>query len=240
MGFSQEAIEDENRFVLKSRQEIHSVLKDVMKSGAFVTVQFGPARDSLLSAILAVEERAIIVDYGASEALNQKALSSDRLVFIGHHHRVRIEFTLPGMRTVMFRGRPAFQIPFPETLTRLQRRENYRLATRSLRPVKCLFPLGEPRFPQETAEAAVLDISNGGIAILAPPRGLVLSVGSSYPNCRVVLPDAGYIHTSILVRNVSSFPIKSGNQVKRIGCQFMDLDKAATNFIQRFILENER
>ena len=240
LGFHAGENGDEDRFILKSKREILFVLKDVMKGGAFVTVQFGKAQDSLLSTILAVSDQSMVLDYGAVEAMNQKALASGHLVFASKHHRVKIQFTSTGMRTVMHEGRPAFQIPLPDSMVRLQRRENYRLLTPSHRPVKCLFPLGEGGFPQSAAEATVLDISNGGIAVLAPPRGVVLNVGSAHQNCRIVLPDVGNIHASVLVRSVCDLPLKNGSQVKRIGCQFRGLDAMSTNIIQRYILENDR
>ena len=240
LGFSSAQVEEEDRFILKSQREILFVLREVMKDGAFVTIQFGHAQECLLSTLLSVSENALVLDHGASEPLNRKALASNKLLFISKHHRVKIQFSCTGMRSVTYEGRLAFQVSLPGSMIRLQRRENYRLLTPGYRPVKCLFPIGEGRFPQTAMEATVLDISNGGIAVLSPPRGVVLSVGSVHQNCRIVLPDAGNIHASVQVRSVSNLPLKNGDQVKRIGCQFRDLDTASMNIIQRYILENDR
>lgn len=239
LGLSSPPNGEENPYTLKSRAEILAVLGDVMASGAFLTLQFGEASDRLLTRLLAVNDGGLVLDYGPDEALNRRALASRGQTFHTQQHRIQVHFDTSGLKRVSFQGRPAFQAPLPGSLVRLQRRDNFRLVIPSRQQVKCVFPaLAGGAF--RGTEAAVLNISNGGVAIIAPPRGLVLALGSTHRNCRITLPETGDIRTTVQVRNVSELQGKGSQQGKRIGCQFMDLDKMSVTVIQRYILENER
>ena len=229
-----------HKYILSSRLEILFILRELMRRGALITAYFNEGSDYLLTTLLSVADDHLVFDYGSNEEMNQRALASNKVVFIANHDRVKVQFSRPGMQLADFEGRPAFLTSVPESVMRLQRREYYRLTTPSSRPVKCLIPVRTERGPQQEVEAMVLDISNGGIAVIAPPDGLDLKVGATLEDCRVVLPDMGTIHTAIQVKNVFDITLKNGSHVRRAGCQFTHLDGSANKLIQRYIMRIER
>ena len=232
---------ESKKYLLNSKLEILFILRELMRRGALITAYCNEGSDYLLTTLLSVDDNGeILLDYGANEDMNQKALASEKVVFIANHDKVKVQFTRPGVQQVNFEGRPAFRTTVPESVMRLQRREYYRLVTPSSRPVKCLIPVHTERGPLRDVEAMVLDISNGGIAVIAPPDGLTLKVGSTLEDCRIVIPDMGTIYTSIQVKNIFDVTLKNGTHVRRAGCQFTHLDGPAMTLVQRYIIRIER
>ncbi len=232
---------ESKKYILSSRVEILFILRELMRKGALITAYFNDGSDYLLTTLLAVEDNGtLLLDYGADAEMNQKALASEKVVFIANHDKVKVQFSRPNLQPVNFEGRPAFRTTLPESVMRLQRREYYRLTTPSSRPVKCLIPVHTEKGPLRDVEAMVLDISNGGVAVIAPPDGLTLKVGSTLADCRIVIPDMGTIFTSIQVKNMFDVTLKNGTHVRRAGCQFSHLDGAAMALVQRYIIRVER
>lgn len=231
---------DSNKYLLNSRVEILFILRELQRRGALITAFFNEGNDYFLTTMLAVDEEHLVLDWGRNEELNQKALSSPKIVFIANHDKVKVQFVSTGLSQINFMGRAAFRTPIPGALMRLQRREYYRLTTPNSRPVRCVIPLGDEHFIRREAEASVLDISNGGVCLLAPPEGINLKVGTNFENCRVVLPDMGTLHSTLQVRNIFDVTMENGSHVRRCGCQFLNLDGSAMNMIQRYIIRVER
>jgi c-di-GMP-binding flagellar brake protein YcgR len=230
---------DASKYVLNSPLEILFILRELIRRGAMITAFFNEGNDHFLTTLLTVNEEALLLDWGPNEEINRKALESQKIVFIANLDKVKVQFICPGLKEVMFEGRPAFRGATPNSVLRLQRREYYRLVTPASRPVKCLIPTSE-RFPAREAEAAVLDISNGGVCLVAPPEGVVLKVGLLIENCRIVLPDMGTLHTALQVRNAFDVTLDNNSHVRRFGCQFTNVDGTAMNLIQRYIIRIER
>lgn len=231
--------DDYGKYLLRARLEIMFLLRELMRRKSLITVYFNEGNDYLLTAVLGVDEQGMVLDYGANEDMNQKALASNRLIFIASHDRVKVQFSASRLELVQLDGRPAFRTALPDTLLRLQRREYYRLVTPGSRPIKCVIPVLD-NHGQHPVEASVLDISAGGIAIVAPPDGLPFKPLTRYDNCQITLPDVGTIVTTLEVRNIFDITLKNGTRVKRAGCQFTHLDPLATKLIQRFIIRAER
>jgi len=230
---------DASKYVLNSRLEILFLLRELMRRGAMITAFFNEGNDHFLTTLLAVDDEFLTLDWSPNPEINRKALESRKVVFIANHDKVKVQFVCSVLKEIMFEGRSAFRGATPVSVMRLQRREYYRLVTPVSRPVKCLIPTSD-RFALREAEAAVLDISNGGVCLLAPPEGVTLKVGLSIENCRIILPDMGALHTTLQIRNAFDVTLENGNHVRRFGCQFLNVDGTAMNLIQRYIIRIER
>jgi c-di-GMP-binding flagellar brake protein YcgR len=152
--------------------------------------------------------------------------------------RIRIQFTLTGLREVIDDERPAFAAALPDALLRLQRREYYRLTMPLTQPIKCRIPIsgGEHHY----VETNLIDISGGGLAVMAPPEGVDFTAGMEFPNCRVDLPEVGTVVTTLQVRSVFDMTLRNGSIAKRAGCQFVNLPGPMLTLIQRYIIRVER
>jgi c-di-GMP-binding flagellar brake protein YcgR len=232
---------DYTQYLLHNRNEILYILRSLQGAADNITVHFNDGHDFLLSAVIAVDEDGITLDYGGNAELNRRALAAERHFCVANHEKIRIQFLLRSMREISFNGTPAFHAPLPDTVLRLQRREYFRLTTPVAHPIKCRIPVSHHiEHSRSAMDANVIDISGGGLAIMVPPAGATFSAGDTFANCRVELPDVGIVVATLEVRNVFEVTLRSGAQVTRAGCQFANLPGPMLTLVQRYIIKAER
>jgi c-di-GMP-binding flagellar brake protein YcgR len=229
---------DDGRFRIESRLEIAYILRALMNSNALVTAYFNGGREFVVTAVLRVDsERGfLIVDSGSNQELNQRLLHSRELSLVSSQDGVRVQFGVDRAEAVSFEGRPAFRVPFPDAVIKLQRRAYYRLATPVLRPLKCAIP----RPDGQVIELPVADISVGGVCLVGQAAGLALEQGTELKDCRIALPDIGVIQATLCVRNRYSVTLKNGALSQRTGCEFVHLGARQEAMVQRYIIRLER
>lgn len=232
--------DDYSQYLLHSRSEILFILRSMCHEGSRITVYFNEGKDFLLTALVAVEEDSMVLDYGSSSEMNRKALEAEKLFCVASHEKVRVQFLLRGVSKVDYEDRPAFRSALPEDLLRLQRREYYRLTTPIARPLKCQIPVTGADGATATVEVNVLDISGGGLALMAPPEGITFEPDMEFPNCRIELPEVGIVAATLQVRSIFEVTLRSGATVKRSGCQFVKLPGPMLTLVQRYIIKVER
>jgi c-di-GMP-binding flagellar brake protein YcgR len=232
--------EDYSQYLLHSENEILFILRSLLARAARITVYFNQGKDFLLTAVVAVAEDGLVLDYGSNMDMNRRAEAAEKLLCVTNLDRVRIQFELRGVKQIDFAGRPAFAAALPDTLLRLQRREYYRLTTPIARPPKCRIPLARADGTKATVDAIVVDISAGGLAVVVPPEGVAFEPGMEFPGCRVELPEVGILVATLVVKNRFEVTLPSGARVTRSGCQFADLPGSMLILVQRYIIKAER
>ncbi len=230
--------DDASKYLVESQKEIAYILRALMQKGERVTAHFNAGEDLILTSILDVDMDAdyVILDAGASEALNRKILEARKIIFITSQDKVRIQFSASRIEKIPYEGRPAFKISLPESLIKLQRREYYRLTTPISKPLVCTFPLEDGK----KEELHAVDLSIGGIGVLNPLPGFQLEVGNVYQGCHFVLPEIGTIVTALQIRNAFEITLKNGTHTRRAGCMFVNLPGTMQSMIQRYIIKLER
>ena len=123
---------------------------------------------------------------------------------------------------------------------RLQRREYYRLTAPSSQSLKCRIPVAHGHGDHATIAANIIDISGGGLAVMVPPERINFESGMEFPDCRVDLPEVGILTTTIQIRTLFDLTLNSGGQVRRAGCQFINLPGSMLTLVQRYIIKVER
>ncbi|MBP6096159.1 MAG: flagellar brake protein [Methyloversatilis sp.] len=231
--------DDFARYVLDGQTDIVFYLRAMKDRKANVSVYAGRANESFLTALLAIDEQrgVVVFDAPRDEKLMERSARSAPLVFLTSLERVKIQFMVPRCTLVEFEGSPAFEIPLPTRMLRLQRRDYYRLILPPNPRLRCLIPTGESG--GRMVEATIVDISGGGLAVVAPPSSLSLSVDSLIDNCQITLPEVGTISATLQVRNVFRVTERGGTEL-RAGCQFIGLPGSADALIQRYILRMEK
>lgn len=234
--------DDYGKYLLHSKKEILFILRAMRDKGDLVTVYFNQGNDFLLTSLLAVsaEGNSMLLDPGGNNEMNRKALASDKLVFIASHDKVKIQFSVNRLTEASHEGRPAFRAAVPDEMLRLQRREYYRLNAPVAHPLRCAIPVKLADGSRTTVETTVIDISGGGLAVMAPPEGVEFETDHLFENCRIELPGIGTVIATLRVRNVFEFTQRSGMKSKRSGCQFIDLPGPMLTLIQRYIIRVER
>lgn len=225
---------DLERFRTEDRLEINRVLRDLARRSELTTIYFGNTRDFVLTSVIGAdsENDRVYLDYGADEDANRRLLSADRLQFIANHNRVRVQFSSDRIEIAEYEDGPAFVIPFPDSMVRIQRREFYRLSTPIGAPLACRFVLDG-----QEIQATVVDISLGGIGLLEPGQAIELKVnpGDIIEDCTIDLPEEGLIETAIEVRNSFEVVNRAGHEQHRVGCRFLSLNPRMNAQIQRYI-----
>lgn len=232
---------DQSKYLIHSRLEIAAILGTLHKAGRMVTAYFGGGSDFILTSIVAVRpgQNTAFVDYGADAAANRRALQAKNITFVAAHERIKIQFVAASLRQARFDGRDVFSMAIPPTLLRLQRREYFRIAAPLARPLACIIA-AQAAPVRAPAEATIIDISCGGIAIIDSSEPADIETGVCFRGCRILLPELGEVTTHILVKNTFEVTLKNGRKHRHAGCEFIDMRERDRALIQRYISRLER
>lgn len=229
---------DNSSFMVHSRMEILYILRAILRKNELVTAYFNQGNDFFLTAILALDADAntLILDGGADEALNTRAIARKKIILVTAQDRVKVQFVANAITRIQHLGRPAFRMEIPEQLLKLQRREYYRLSTANISPTTCtiITPEGGP------VEVTIADISLGGISIANYQSLIKLEVGDRFSECHIALPGTGTITTGMEIRNEHAVTLENGTRSYRAGSMFMELASSQQAMIQRYIIKLER
>lgn len=231
---------DDSRFLVNSALEIVRTLRGLNHRNEMVSAFFNAGNDLLLTSVLDVqpENNAVILDYGSNDALNQRILKAEKIIFVTSLDSVKIQWISNQISEDSFEGRGAFRIAMPSQILRLQRRECYRLNTPLINPLKCVIPTGEEG---ASIEVVLADISAGGIGVIIPPATEIgFETGTVFPGCRIELPGVGTAEFTISVQSTWEVTMKNGHKNMRAGCKFTDMRPGIQSLIQRYIIKLER
>ncbi|MBS1210322.1 MAG: hypothetical protein H6R19_2720 [Proteobacteria bacterium] len=230
--------DDYSQYLLREGREIAFVLRQLAARRSMITAHFGEKNEFLLTTVIAVtaDNKHLLLDLGRDESLIANALSNGRLLCITQLDKVKIQFPIERLERTTHEGFPALRAPLPGVLLRLQRREYYRLSAPAADTLNCQIPLQNDR----RVTARVIDISGGGIAVIAPPDNTMFQPEMSFRNCQLVLPEFGTIIATVRVRNLFRITQRNGQDMLRAGCQFLDLTTPMANAIQRYIMRAEQ
>lgn len=229
--------EERNRYLVRHPAEVRRILREVMQDKGIVTAYADDGRQRMLTIIVDLDPvgSAVFLDCGADEGMNARLTTCREVVLSTTHDGVRVQFTSPPLDRVRHGPGEALRTALPEALLRLQRREYYRLVTSLVDPIKCRIPVG-----QGELEATVVDISVGGIGIIAYEQDIHLELGLVYHGCRITLPALGPFAVSLTVRSTFAVTLRNGRRSHRAGCQFIELPAGLETALQRYITRAQR
>ena len=233
--------QDNERYLVHSRLEITAILRSLIEHSALVTVYFGERGEFIVTALLAVnsEFEELVFDCGAGQVLNAHLLESSRLTLVTQLDHIRIQFVANRAEATIFEQAPAFRIRLPDALTRLQRRENYRLKIPLSQPVSCTLQL-DPQRDDSAVAIRICDVSGGGIALIDYPSSLELVPGTVYQGCHIDLREIGRVTTDIEIVHVMEKVGRNAVRTRLCGCRFKNVPNAMVTLIQRYINKIER
>ncbi len=234
--------EDFARFTVYSKTEILSILNSISDRNTTVSASFHNGRDTLLTSILNVSDdgNELVLDIGSDAEMNKRVLQAEELICITNHEKVKIHFIVRGVDPSKFEGRNAFLGDVPSTLVRLQRRDFYRIKTPLAATLKCIITLELRDGATQTIEAAVADISGGGLALVLPANDFPFETDQLLSNCGIDLPNIGKVMLTMRVRSIFEVTLANGKTIKRSGCQFINPSNSTVALIQRYIVQVEQ
>jgi c-di-GMP-binding flagellar brake protein YcgR len=227
-------------YEVESSREIVALLRQIAEKNQLIRMLIKGEADVCVTSLLQVDPDAgtVIVDRSVDAEQNTRIAAAGTVRCDTSLDKIRIVFGLDNLREVQFEGGAAFSAAIPASLIRLQRREFYRMPTPVTNPVRATIPLpaemgGDVVFP-------LADISCGGIAIYDNKMQLGTTIGETYANCRIDLPEIGPVTCSLQVRNSMDMTLLNNKTSRRLGCQFVDISRGNLAAVQRYITKLER
>ncbi len=233
------------QFIVYSRAEIAAMLRRLREANVPVNAYHDRADGLAVTEILDVllEDDAVIIDPPSDPDAARELIAAEHVTFVAFVDNIKMQFAAHGVVAASWEGRTAARIRLPESVLRLQRREFFRVRPPISKPALCLIPYDPPaerevpRKPTATTKQhyeslRVLDLSVGGLALLACPQALKLPHGEKIEGCFLDLPGVGSINLSVVVRNLD--PIVCDDN-RRLGCEFADLSPASRMALQRYV-----
>ncbi len=216
-----------------SRADIVGMLRSLRDAGVLVTAYFDADPGFGVTTLLQVNDGngTLIFDNLSLEVAQKRLLAAPAVTFVGFVEAIKVQFTATGTRAVSFEGKPAFAVKIPAQALRLQRRDAFRVRPPLSKPATCRVPLAEGADQFEGLR--VLDISIGGLAILAYPERIDLSAGMQIDGCRLDLPGVGGADVSLRIRHVDVLP--HDEKARRCGCEFVNMAPATQLMLARYV-----
>ncbi len=220
------------RYWLYSKFEIDSLIARLCDDRVPMTVYWGRDGQFAVTQIMKVDAVRNEVHFDLPNQPQQQSelLDASELVCVAFVESVKLQFTVDSPRRSSEGGYPTFLSALPDRVLRLQRREYYRVRTPESLSASCLVPYSGDRVQYESLR--VLDVSVGGLAMLAYPRHFDPAGGTVIDRCYLDLPGVGTVTVRMRVAHVET--AKDGES-RRCGCEFIDLSPQARMMLQRYV-----
>ena len=216
--------------VTHSAGEIARVLENLRTRGLLVTAYLGDI--IFQSLVLKVDPRGGRLQIAPSPVreANKALFARARCAFHSELPGWHVEFVAARPHVAVQGSAKVIEVEFPEVLSTHQRRSQPRTELRPRLVIRCLADAaGITPF-----EAAIVDISEGGIGFLVYPADIVLEPGTVLRGCRIELPAGGEFAVDLEVRY--SQPVTIGHRrVMRSGCRFIEPSQEAKCFMAAWI-----
>lgn len=229
----------DDQYRLTNAREIEFVLHNLVKSNSRIALYYSGNDDFILTTLLKVDATGLWLEQTQKPQDNERLIASNKLIFVSSHAQVKVQFVSDGATATTLQGKAAFFLELPGSLYRLQRREYFRLITPVTTPLLCVIP-SATIVQHNPHEVTIMDISGGGVGLTCAEMDSVLIPGQVYENCKIDLLDTGEFIGTIEVKNLVMLSTPGGKTVRRAGCEFKNLDGAATNLLQRYVTNMQR
>lgn len=229
--------ENESPYAIHNHVEIVHVLNELAKHRVLINLQTREGV-SLVTSVLYVsgDRKFVCIDVSPDDRINQQ-ITDSRHVSFETQSEIKVRWHSSHLQLVSAADGLAFSLHVPAVIERIQRREYFRLYTpQGNRALMC-------RIPTEGGdiEVTLVDMSAGGIGVTY--RGTpheVFVQGAVLEGCSIDFPEIGRVPMSLRVCGIwNSTSTKSGEQIHRIGMQFVNLSRGVTNVVQRYMIQLE-
>lgn len=234
--------DDEDPFLVTSDLEIRSILRTLQRQE--ILVRMFAAQNptlSVMTTILGFDEdwSNVYVEASSDDSTNERLQQAVVIEFETQVNQASVSFTTGRVALCEYAGGPAFRFPLPASITRVQRREFFRVQIPAGEPINCMIPIVEKGQAPRRAFAKVKDISAGGVALLDVDNMLPHEPGITFREARLNLPELGPAVVDLAVVRVNYRELDR-RRVAELGCQFIDPSSSSSVLIQSYISRLER
>jgi c-di-GMP-binding flagellar brake protein YcgR len=224
------------RYAVDGPLAVRAILEDIGRGRALIAL-YSPRSDEdfVVSQLLGFDEARVRFDFTTDQARRQALLGAGSVVVVAFLDRIKIQFE--GHR-LQFEERPdgaVLSCGVPARVHRIQRRDAFRVRPPSEQPAECVIR----RFAGEERQFRVLDLSAGGVALLAPPDLPQPQPGEVWQHCRLEIPGYAPIPCDLEVRVVSP-GLRGEADGCRLGCGFHRPTPETQRAVQIYVMDVER
>ena len=231
--------EQDSECLIISARQIQSLLRSISETRSRIALYYDDAQDFIMTSLLDVGDKGFWVEQSTDMPKNRRIAEDKKITLVSSLNQVKIQFSINAIRAVTHQDYPAFYLPLPASLYRIQRREYFRLALPLSERLFCVIPINQPQ-AGEKIKLPVMDISGGGLRLSCVEDDIEFEPGQTYAGCQIDLPEVGKINVTIIVKSLVSISPKSGQMIKRVGCEFKNLDNASSVLLQRYVTKMQR
>lgn len=236
---------DDDPFLITSELEIRSILRSLQRHATLTRMYIrGNSEQSIMTTVLELDDDAqrLIVDCSSDAALNTRLAQASAIQFDTQLDQVSIHFSGENLELIDYEAQPAFSVPYPASLRRVQRREFYRVDIPLGEPLTCTIPITEPGKPPRRIQARLKDLSAGGVALLELDTASKLphQTGITFKNVTLTLPETGEVTVDLVVLRVHTQVLPNKKELIELGCKFENISKTDSTLIQHYIGRLER
>lgn len=222
-------------YVINSHQEIDNILVQLLQRGILLRMHSGTNPHAVITTLLDIdfENGTVIVDSATQQTMNRQLVSQETAYFEALLDQISIQFQISPIAETTFEGQPALMGALPNTMRRLQRRENYRIQPSTNNPAFCTLELSPP------IKLSIFDISSGGLSLLDQETEVTIAQGKIL-YATLQLPNTEDLSLELQIIRYHQHQLASGRKIQRIGCSFFQLSGQNEIRIQNYINQEER
>jgi c-di-GMP-binding flagellar brake protein YcgR len=217
------------RFIVRSRVEIVSALRQLRDHHLLVTLYYGNDTGFAVGSVLDVHAGAdeLIVDLTVDAAGRQAIAAAESLVMVGFIDSVKLQFALGRAQSLTPSG-AAYRLALPREMLRLQRRTSLRVKTPAL---LCHVP--RARGSAQTLALRVSDLSLGGLSLQGPCERSLFAIDRLLEGCQLQTASGRRVEVTLRVCHIEV--LIGERDAERIGCEFVGLTAMQRNGLQQLI-----
>jgi c-di-GMP-binding flagellar brake protein YcgR len=228
----------DNWLNIVSPLEIESTLRFILDSKTLLRMEAPDGLISVVTTILKIDAHTITVDSPSRDSVSQQLINADTVLLEAALKGMQISFDGAEITPATHEGRPALRLAVPKLLKRLQRREFARVKVPVESPALCILPA--PNQPEGNIRLALWDIGPGGLSLMDSQRLLGDAFGTQYEDCRLELPDVGWVNVGLRVVHNNDTPLKNGKTDHKVGCVFVDASDTTLMLLRHYAWRLER
>ncbi|WP_459614581.1 flagellar brake protein [Bordetella sp. 2513F-2] len=226
----------DDQYALSDPREIAHLLQTARDGRVLVLVRTPQRPTTCVTIILHVDaaREELVIDAAQVPRLNELLAQEEALLFDCSLENVHVSFETTPLRLATHEGQPALYVRLPAEVSRLQRRDAFRVEVPVLDPATCHVLLsGQKR------RFAIRDINANGIALLDPEKLLETEPGVAYQGY-VDLPGIGSFPLELEVVHHRDDLLPKGGTARRVGCKFVRMPGPTRIRLQSYINMLER